>query len=420
MRTRASTRRGGAAAAQSAAGPVPTQATAGVSAAEQERTAALFVLVLEPLMAHLPADTRARLACTRKSLRDAEPLRNSFLRLDLSRRSSVSTDVTDALLRGIAALARGALELLDVRGHAEAVTRDALHDVITANLASLREVYISDEAAPDDVNPEPSGSVSKMAAALEALVARAPLLRTLQASGLSVDADSAVRLLRTTAQPGAMRISDVRIAQHLDMEARRTVLAAMVELTFAIITGHPAPPLRVEHPVLRVALRKDDSESVLHVSGGLELFDGALWAALLRALVAHPTLEWLTCGAEGIPAIDAVEGPQLAAALGTLVAANALLHHLELQELPFKLTDAFARPLVSALAANTHLRALDWTSRESPDDALSDAFLRDELLPAVAACASLRDLWIRLADAQRPALREAEEMVAARTSADAS
>jgi hypothetical protein len=109
--------------------------------------------------------------------------------------------------------------------------------------------------------------------------------------------------------------------------------------------------------------------------------DAAVAAALLGALTAHPSVQKLDIShnddAYGhAPAAPAAAG----AALGTLVAANApALRELNLSYCPF--TDAALAPLVDALPANTHLRVLD--CRNNP--LLSDAFMRERLLPAVRA-----------------------------------
>jgi hypothetical protein len=71
--------------------------------------------------------------------------------------------------------------------------------------------------------------------------------------------------------------------------------------------------------------------------------------------------------------------------------------------------------LFNALPANTHLRMLDCS-----DNALSDAFTREQLLPAVRANTSLRQLscspqlWTTTSASAAHALAEAEALVARR------
>ncbi len=76
------------------------------------------------------------------------------------------------------------------------------------------------------------------------------------------------------------------------------------------------------------------------------------------------------------------------------------------------LRDAGLRPLFDALPSNTHLRKLNCSYNE-----LSDAFVRDALLPAVRANSSLREL-VMGHDASAEA-REAEALVQRRAADEA-
>jgi hypothetical protein len=113
--------------------------------------------------------------------------------------------------------------------------------------------------------------------------------------------------------------------------------------------------------------------------------DVAVGATLLGALVAHGSLQDLQIHA------DSVRDDEYAAAgaaYAALVAANA--PGLTALDLSYStLHDDVLRPLVRALPHNTHLRSLNlyWTD-------FSEAFARDELLPAVRANASLRTLTV--------------------------
>jgi hypothetical protein len=106
----------------------------------------------------------------------------------------------------------------------------------------------------------------------------------------------------------------------------------------------------------------------------------AVAAAVLGALTAHPSLQKLDlCANHNVdgrtPAALAAAG----AALGALMMANApALRELLLDVCD--LTDAGLGPLVDALPANTHLRVLYCRYNQ-----LSEAFMRDRLLPAVRA-----------------------------------
>jgi hypothetical protein len=100
------------------------------------------------------------------------------------------------------------------------------------------------------------------------------------------------------------------------------------------------------------------------------------------------------------------------AALGALVAANApALHELDVSW--SELADAGLGPLVDALPRNTHLRTLNLSDGDG--QGMSEAFVRDRLLPAVRANSSLRELDTGL---DWESALEAEELVRQRTTAD--
>jgi hypothetical protein len=105
---------------------------------------------------------------------------------------------------------------------------------------------------------------------------------------------------------------------------------------------------------------------------------------LLSALVGHRSLRELLLTRER-PA-TAVEGAKLGAALGALVAADApALQSLNVTSC--FLCDGGLAPIVDALPRNRHLRGLDIS-----DNALSEEYARERLLPAVRANTSLREL----------------------------
>jgi Ran GTPase-activating protein (RanGAP) involved in mRNA processing and transport len=115
----------------------------------------------------------------------------------------------------------------------------------------------------------------------------------------------------------------------------------------------------------------------------VDLFnDTVAAAALLGALTAHPTLQKLDLTRnnsedEHLAPADALTAA--GAALGALVAANApALRELNLNSC--HLTDAGLGALLDALPANRHLRVLNCRH-----NLLSEAFMRERLLPAVRA-----------------------------------
>jgi hypothetical protein len=103
----------------------------------------------------------------------------------------------------------------------------------------------------------------------------------------------------------------------------------------------------------------------------------AATAALLGALTGHPSLQTLRISADFVEA---------SAALGELVAANApSFVHLDVSWC--RLGDDGMGPLFDALPHNTHLRSL-----KCCENNITEAFMRDRLLPAVRANSSLRKL----------------------------
>ncbi len=130
--------------------------------------------------------------------------------------------------------------------------------------------------------------------------------------------------------------------------------------------------------------------------------------ALLGALTGHASLRSLNISYnqdQENPAGLLVVG----AALGALVAANA--PSLTELDITFcNLEDTGLGPLFDALPANTHLRTLT-----CEDNLLSDAFMRERLLPAVRANSSLRELDTGL---RTDAAREAEALVQRRADAE--
>ncbi len=105
--------------------------------------------------------------------------------------------------------------------------------------------------------------------------------------------------------------------------------------------------------------------------------------ALLGALTGHPSLRSLSAyGNE----MEREHQEEAGAALGALVAANApALVSLDVSECD--LGCAGLGPLFDALPANTHLTKLDCSFNK-----LTGVFVRERLLPAVRANASLREL----------------------------
>jgi hypothetical protein len=351
-----------------------------------------------------------------------------WLRLDFSPAGGVAR-ATDALVRAAAARAAGCLQALDLTG-CGLITRDAIRAVAAENAGALVELRLA--ACLTNVQR------------LEALLQAAPLLRVLEAGVVSWSADEARRLLRNEAPFGPLRmhtldmsgIEDaagvVSFAEHaaahaslsglqvtdaplnepaaldavVDMAVQRRLtylalddcglspasspaLARLVggaALRTLVLNGEPAHLLDEPAAVLLGnALRANTTLTSVAFKFVRLFSDAAAAAALLGALTAHPSLQKLDFTRNNseddlAPAAMAAAG----AALGALVAANApALRELNLDGCD--LTNAGLGPLVDSLPANTHLRVLKCGRNE-----LSEAFMRDRLLPAVRANAWLQ------------------------------
>ena len=128
---------------------------------------------------------------------------------------------------------------------------------------------------------------------------------------------------------------------------------------------------------------------------------GAAAAALFGALVGHASLTDITVSQNDVR-FAAGADVSAGALLGALVAANSPLCKLDVADI--QLGDAGLGPLVDALPHSSHLREL-YTFR----NAMSAAFARGRLMPALAANTSLLMLVSGYA--------EADEFIAARTAA---
>ena len=103
--------------------------------------AALPHAVVLHVFSCLPADERARAAVICRAWRAAVAEPSLWTRLDLSPASGVRMPVTDAVLRGAAALARGGLKVLILNEcEAPLVTQEARLEVVAANSGSLRQM----------------------------------------------------------------------------------------------------------------------------------------------------------------------------------------------------------------------------------------------------------------------------------------
>jgi hypothetical protein len=370
-------------------------------------------------------DTRLRCAEVCRGWRTAVAERSLWLRLDLSLASGVAARLlTEALLRAAAARAGGGLLSLAVVD-CPAITRDALLAVATANAATLQEARLC------------LGSWRGLSCEqLEALLRGAPLLRTLHAD-LRCSVAEARRFLRNEPPFEALRVRQLHVSGFAGDEVATLALAAdvtahatahgsvsevyfvgaplgaaaaldavveaaltcrlrRVKLLACDLSPASAPALArllggsaltaleiygsdeqlLDEPaavLLGNALRADTTLTSLLLSAVRLWQEPAAAVALLNALTAHPSLCELDVNDNRVGTAQHRAG----AALGALVAANApTLRRLGI--IGNRLGDAGMAALVDALPHNTHLQTLD-----CGENGMSEAFVRDRLLPAV-------------------------------------
>jgi hypothetical protein len=420
-----------------------------------------YALVLH-ILSLLPVDTRLLCAAVCRSWRAALEERSLWIRLDLST-SGVSPKraVTDSLLRTAAGRARGELVGLDLCD-SDRVTPEALLAAVTANGDALRELRTRCIVGRANEHSTPLHMD-----ALVALLRAAPRLDVCEGDVRCRELALARRMLRNEPPFAPMRVhtlvfipieaeqdeatvlalaADLASHAHLrrvDLSyARLNTAAALdavvdaaltrrltsVALDECNLTPASAPALvrlvgggalaelgifgstLLDVPaalVLGNALRASSTLTSLALTAVNLWRDPAVATALLGALTGHASLCLLNIFGNSV---DPAGREEAGAALGALVAANApAMHQLNLSHCD--LDDAGLGPLFDALPANTHLRKLTCKGND-----LSDAFVRERLLPAVRANSSLRELDTRL---QTHAAREAEALVQRRAAADA-
>jgi hypothetical protein len=406
------------------------------------------------VFALLPLDVRLRCSEVCRGWRATLSDTSFWRRLDLSASGVSPKRVTDGLLRAAAARAGGQLEALDVSG-CDAITREALVAVAAANTGALRELRLCGvlrtaatleallRAAPlcaaagacvADVTVHRVRDARRMlrgeppfgALHLHELVLvqnREHVPQDLTPDSVEDAPDEELLLFRdmgghtslrrlTThkmfGMPGWPRgRRDALVAAALACGLTRLCLVSEFGFTQALarlLAGGTLTELVVENASGAVLLDDPQAATVLgdalrasSTLTALTLQQVRLWkpsaasTALLGALTAHPSLRALNVSMN-----EPRGGGSTAAAgaaLGALVAANAPALR-ELNVRGCNLGDDGLGPLVDALPANTHLRKLTCGGNN-----LSEAFVRERLLPAVRANSSLRELQARLSDA---------------------
>jgi hypothetical protein len=408
-------------------------------------TEALPPTLVRAVFGFVPADQLARAACVSFAWRDAVADPALWRRLDLSRASGVACRLSDTGLRAAAARARGGLEALDLMGHVYEFSQAALHAVVAANAASLRE--LRPVVGADHRSAESWGQ-------LHALLRAAPALQALELYVNGCSYSCARRMLRNEPPYGPLRLQTLSVIgldeEDRDFPAFAAELAAhpsltglylqnfttdaedvsphpldavldaalalrlkWLEVVFSNVSPAVAPALArllsggsltdliisdswwcagdafqpLDAPtagLLSDALRASRTLCVLKLKS-VQLWDDPQAAVeLLSALTGHASLRSFTCSGNDAPTREAAA--VVGAALGALVAADApALEKLNLSWC--HLGDEGLGPLVNALSRNTHLRKLKMTH-----NALSGNFAAGPLLRAVQANTSLRIL----------------------------
>ena len=409
----------------------------------------------------LPADARARATVVCRAWRATVLDPSLWMRLDLSPASGVPHPVSDAVLRGAAALARGTLEVL-VLDYCTELTQEAWLEVVAGNAGRLRKL-----SCCYDIRQ----TALLRAGSVEALSRAAPQLQLFRAD-TQASVVEALRMLRNESPFGALQLRriDLRhaatdaideatvlelaaaISGHaslrelfivgvpldtpaaLDAMAAAAMACRLHDLRFIDCRFSPASVPALARVIRGGALTSfhisnnfvqllDEPAAVqladaVAASRTLTRFllnyadfwrDGAAAAAVVRALTGHPTLDEISLMAN--PPHDPVAA---GAALGALVAANTPALR-ELRVGCCLLGDAGLAPLCDALPHNTHLRSL-----RCSNNGMSADFARDRFLPAVLANTSLRlldasEVWDNQEDGvPPPEVLEAEALVWAR------
>ncbi len=417
------------------------------------------------VFARAPVDARARAACVCHAWCEVLFERSLWLRLDLSAAGGVARErVTDALLRGAAAKARGSLTALDV-SQCEELTHEALLEVVTANAGALTEL----NACCNEHDTFLSEQVT-------ALLGAAPLLRVCHANAHG-DAATACRMLRNeppfrplrvcllgvhqwpggeadvralaadmTASASSLSqlalffaplgglgaldaVADAALARRLPLltlyqsglsHASAPALARLLgdsALSTLNLTSNDDVPLLQSGPegsaaLLAAALRANSTLTELKLVRANVWHDVAAAEMLLHALTAHPSVQTVQLRRNEVTVAARMRA---GASLGVLVAANAPALKILIVS-NCALGDEGLGPLVDALAANTHLQDLNCCH-----NGVSEAFASERLQPALLANNTLRKLTLMDddddADAVSPALRQLEQLVAQRAAA---
>jgi hypothetical protein len=336
----------------------------------------LPVALVREIFCSLPADAKGRAACVDRTwcafMMDAA----LWTRLDMSC-AALGVLPTDAVLLGAAARARGRLASLVTsepytNAGASLITSDAVLHVLRANARTLTELHFSQEVSWVD------------SAFLQQLRAAAPNLRALAVSLSGVDVADARAVLRGEGEHAVLRLEDLEVLNCA------VSVQQFLSLMADVASHETLAALSLWHAPLDnlIALDALADVALAHRMQRLQLLGRSkLGAASAPALTRIAAGGWLT--SLTINHCEFVEPLREAGALlGVLISAN----HPNLTELDVgycSLGDVGLAPLMAALQHNTHLTSLDCA-----DNDVSEAFVRDVLLPAVRANNTLQSLSV--------------------------
>ena len=202
--------------------------------------------VVRHILSYVPADARARAALVCRGWRVTVSDPRLWTVLDLSPTSGVTCPVTDATLRGAAALARGGLTALCLDFH-PALTDEARLEVVTANAGSLRELSLSSwhGRAVEEAH-------------VQELLGAAPQLLSFKVV-VEAPVTLAARMLRNEAPFGALQLSTLCV---YDDEGNANE-AALLSFCSAVPAQAPLRVLRFDALPLRAAVMNALSAAAL-------------------------------------------------------------------------------------------------------------------------------------------------------------
>jgi hypothetical protein len=421
----------------------------------------------------LPADARGRASCVCRAWRDvlAEPL--LWTHLDMSRVRAEQRFAS--VLHGAAGRAHGQLRQLVLAGalleEPWPVSRDVLLPVLSANAGSLRELHLGVvwvlNGHPDRPTVEEIVAAAPLLQVLTAddvtctwqdalrlLRAESPfaplqLCRSLDVKSrssfnehdfggkerfgpfLTALADAALQPAlqhlcvqhADTAQPALMgALADAVLARRLRELRFYSCTPPAAALLARLLAESSLTVLEIKYPgspifdaagaaLVADALRSNTTLTKLSLYNAKLCRDMRVAGTLLGALVGHPILRELRVTETYGAALTAEARNAFGAALAALIAADApALHVLVCRNSYYSLGDAGLAHIFEALPRNSHLRELELVS-----NGMSEAFAREQLLPALLTNTALRKFTCA-SHAWKPpgAAEEAEELVRSR------